>query len=109
MGVMRRYKDKVEVDSLPFESVVGMAERGGMRDRKRRYGMNFVGHGLGLEKGSSFEDFVVGDTEIPFLRRVNLPLDFKDERSLPTQELWFKEETKDVATYVSDSPGAVEH
>ena len=64
---MRRYKDKVEVDALPFKSVVGMGQGRRMRDGERRYGVDFVGHGFRSEKGEGLADFVVGDTEIPFL------------------------------------------
>lgn len=67
MCVMRRYKDKVEVDALPFKLVVGMGQGGRVRDGKRRDGMDFVGHGFRPEKGEGLAEFVVGDTEIPFL------------------------------------------
>ena len=43
MGIMGRDKNEVEVNALPFESVVSMAERRRVLDRERRNRVDFIG------------------------------------------------------------------
>lgn len=67
MGVMSGDEDNVEVDAFAFESVVGMAKRRRVLDRKRRNGMNSIGYRATCEKSCSLVKLVVGDAKFPFL------------------------------------------